>query len=85
MGGIAYIPIIAGAIFGIIALVISKRNVQRETVPKLIIALCFLAGVITSVNLLKEDKVAQDNIIELKEEKSKEDAQKELEDLDIEE
>ncbi len=56
----AFIPIAFGLFLGIAALVISKKNELRESVPKLIIALSFLAAAITTMNMFKENVVADD-------------------------
>jgi hypothetical protein len=72
----AYLPVITGIVLGAIALVISRKQGLRESVPKLIIALSFLAGAITTMNLFKENKVA-DDVYQTQEEKK----QKEKEDL----
>lgn len=78
----AYIPVAIGLIVGAIALVISRKKGMRESVPKLIIALSFLAGAITTMNLFKEQKVADDVEQVEKEEKQKEEDLQELEDLE---
>ena len=83
----AYIPVVLGFIFGITALIISKRNGLRESVPKLIIALSFLAAAITTMNLFRENQVA-DDVKQTTEEKKQQEKQdlkeieKELEDLE---
>ncbi len=78
----AYIPVVLGIILGAIALVLSRKNGMRESVPKLIIALSFLAGAITTMNMFKEQKVADDVEQVEKEEKQKEEDLKELEDIE---
>ncbi|QHI34752.1 hypothetical protein IMCC3317_00960 [Kordia antarctica] len=83
----AYIPVVLGFAFGIAALIISKRNGLRESVPKLIIALSFLAAAITTMNLFRENKVAEDvkQTTEEKKQQEKEDIKEienELEDLE---
>lgn len=78
----AYIPVALGIILGSIALVISRKKAMRESVPKLIIALAILAGAITTLNLFKEQKVADDVEQVEKEEKQQEEDLKELEDLE---
>ena len=83
----AYIPIAIGIILGITALIISKRNGLRESVPKLIIALSFLAAAITTMNLFRENQVAEDakQTTEEKKQQEKEDLkeiEKELEDIE---
>ncbi|WP_298423329.1 hypothetical protein [uncultured Kordia sp.] len=75
----AYIPVVAGLILGGAALVLSRKKGMRESVPKLIIALSFLAGAITTMNLFKEQKVANDVEQVEKEEKQKE---KDLEEIE---
>ncbi|PTX62290.1 hypothetical protein C8N46_103390 [Kordia periserrulae] len=79
----AYIPVILGLILGFTALYISKQNGLRESVPKLIIALSFLAGAITTMNLFRENEVADDGkeTIHEKKEQEKEDI-KEIEELE---
>jgi ABC-type Mn2+/Zn2+ transport system permease subunit len=74
----AYIPIAFGIILGFGALLISKRNSMRESVPKLIIALSFLAAAITTMNLFRENEVA-DDVEQISEEKK----QQQEEDLEI--
>ncbi|WP_420572911.1 hypothetical protein [Kordia sp.] len=73
----AYLPVVLGLVFGFCALVISKKNGLRENVPKLIIALSFLAAAITTMTLFKENKVADDveQTTEEKEQQQKEDIQ----------
>ncbi|AXG70793.1 hypothetical protein KORDIASMS9_03039 [Kordia sp. SMS9] len=83
----AYIPVVFGLILGFAALYISKSNGMRENVPKLIIALSFLAAAITTMNLFKENQVADDvkQATEKSEEQEKEDVkelEKELEGLE---
>lgn len=83
----AYIPIAFGLFLGIAAIVISKKNGARESVPKLIVALSFLAAAITTMNIFKENKVADDakqTVIE-KKDQEKEDVkeiEKELKELE---
>ncbi|WP_157547111.1 hypothetical protein [Kordia zhangzhouensis] len=81
----AFIPVVAGLILGVVALTISKRNGLRESVPKLIIALSFLAGAITTMNLFGENKVAEDvkQTVEEKQEQEQKDI-KEIEELEKE-
>ncbi|KAB8154958.1 hypothetical protein EZY14_003500 [Kordia sp. TARA_039_SRF] len=71
----AYIPVIIGLILGFVALYVSKQNGLRESVPKLIIGLSFLAGAITTMNLFRENEVADDvkQTIEEKKKQEKED------------
>ncbi|MFK7748487.1 MAG: hypothetical protein AB8B65_08860 [Kordia sp.] len=76
----AYIPIVLGLILGFIALYVSKRNGLRENVPKLIIALSFLAAAITTMNLFRENEVADD--VKQASEKNKEEEKKDMEDLE---
>ena len=82
----AFIPIALGIVLGISAFIISKRNGLRESVPKLIVALSFLAAAITTMNLFRENKVA-DDVKQTQEEKSQQekedikDIEKELEGL----
>ncbi|MBC8757098.1 hypothetical protein H2O64_20665 [Kordia sp. YSTF-M3] len=83
----AFMPIALGLILGIAALVISKRNGLRDSVPKLIIALSFLAAAITTMNMFRENKVADDvkQTVKEKEQQEKEDVkeiEKELEGLE---
>lgn len=79
----AFIPIGVGIIFGIIALIISKKSGARESVPKLIIALSFLAAAITTLNLSKENKVADDATQTIEEQKAQQEEDlKELENLE---
>ena len=78
----AYIPVVTGLVLGAIALIISRKKGLRESVPKLIIALSFLAGAITTMNLFKENKVAVDVEQTEKEEKQKEKDLQELEDIE---
>ncbi|WP_046756701.1 hypothetical protein [Kordia jejudonensis] len=82
MGSFAYIPVVVGIVFGAIALVLSRKKGMRESVPKLIIALSFLAGAITTMNFFKEQKVAVDVEQVEKEEKQQEKDIEELEDLE---
>lgn len=83
----AFIPIALGIVLGISAFIISKRNNLRESVPKLIVALSFLAAAITTMNLFRENKVA-DDVKQTQEEKSQQekedikDIEKELEGLE---
>ena len=72
----AYIPVGFGLLLGFAALYISKKNGFRESVPKLIIVLSFLAGVITTVNLFTENKLADD--VEQTEEEKEEENQENL-------
>lgn len=78
----AFIPIVFGLILGISALVISKRNGLRENVPKLIIALSFLAAAITTMNLFRENKVAED--VKQTTEEKKQQEKEDLEDIEKE-
>lgn len=78
----AYIPVVFGIILGLAALYISKSNGMRENVPKLIIALSFLAAAITTMNLFKENQVAED--VKQATEKSKEQEQQDLKELEEE-
>jgi len=83
----AFIPIAFGLFLGIAALVISKRNGARESVPKLIIALSFLAAAITTMNIFRENKVADDVKPTVKEKKQEEkedvkEIEKELKDIE---
>ncbi|WP_430412824.1 hypothetical protein [Kordia sp.] len=75
----AYIPVVLGLILGAIALILSRKKGMRESVPKLIIALSFLAGAITTMNLFKENKVADDIEQVEKEEKQK---QKDIQEIE---
>lgn len=81
----AYIPVAAGVILGFVALTISKKNGMRESVPKLIIALSFLAGAITTMNMFGENKVAEDvqQTVEEKKQQEKKDVE-EIENLEKE-
>lgn len=81
LGSFAFIPVILGLICGIIALIISRKNGQKDNIPKLIIGLSLLAGVVTTVNLFKEDKLNPDEVKEQleQEKKSQEKDLKELE------
>lgn len=76
----AYIPVALGLILGFIALYVSKSNGLRESVPKLIIALSFLAAAITTMNLFTENEVADD--VKQASEKNKEEEKKDIEDLE---
>lgn len=78
----AYIPVVLGITLGIIALIISKKKSMRESVPKLIIALSILAGVITTMNIFKEQEVTTDKDQVKKEELQQEKDLKELEDIE---
>jgi ABC-type Mn2+/Zn2+ transport system permease subunit len=79
----AYIPVVFGIILGIGALLISKRDGMRESVPKLIIALSFLAAAITTMNLFRENQVAEDvEQISEEEKQQEEENLKELENLE---
>ncbi|MGH1386718.1 hypothetical protein [Kordia sp.] len=78
----AYIPVILGLVFGFIALYVSKRSGLRESVPKLIIALSFLAAAITTMNLFRENEVADD--VKQAYEKNKEEEKKDIEDIEKE-
>ncbi|MEM6686443.1 MAG: hypothetical protein AAF617_11725, partial [Bacteroidota bacterium] len=76
---LAFIPVIVGMILGIVALYVSKKNGMRESVPKLIIALSFLAGAITTMNLFRENQVADDaNITQEEKEKQQNEDLKEI-------
>ena len=76
----AYIPVIAGLIFGTIALVLSRKKGIRDSIPKLIIALSFLAGAITTMNLFKENKVADD--VKQTQEELKKQEKKDIEEIE---
>ena len=77
---IAFIPVIIGLILGIVALYTSKKNAMRENVPKLIIALSFLAAAITTMNLFRENVVADD--VKQASEQNKEQEKEDLKDLE---
>lgn len=77
----AYIPVGFGLLLGFAALYISKKNGFRESVPKLIIALSFLAAAITTMNLFKENKVAEDAVI-TQDEKDKQE-EEDLKEIDL--
>ncbi|EDP94631.1 hypothetical protein U8527_10915 [Kordia algicida OT-1] len=68
----AFIPVVFGLILGFAALIISRKNGLRESVPKLIIALSFLAAAITTMNMFKENKVADDAKLTIEEKKQQE-------------
>ncbi|WP_298516827.1 hypothetical protein [uncultured Kordia sp.] len=76
----AYIPTALGFILGFIALYVSKSNGLRENVPKLIIALSFLAAAITTMHLFIENEVADD--VKQTTEQSKEQEKEDLKDLE---
>lgn len=76
----AYIPVVLGLILGFTALYISKSNGLRESVPKLIIALSFLAAAITTMNLFRENEVAED--VKQASEQSKEQEKEDLKELE---
>ena len=80
LDSIAFIPVIVGLILGIVALYVSKKNAMRENVPKLIIALSFLAAAITTMNLFRENVVADD--VKQTSEQSKEEEKKDIEDIE---
>lgn len=68
----AFIPVVLGLILGFSALIISRKSGLRESVPKLIIALSFLAAAITTMNMFKENKVADDAKLTTEEKKQQE-------------
>jgi len=76
----AYIPVVLGLVLGVISLYISKKNGLRESVPKLIIALSFLAGAITTMNLYRENEVADD--VHQSAEEKKQQQQEDLKELE---
>ncbi|MEM6718946.1 MAG: hypothetical protein AAF611_06520 [Bacteroidota bacterium] len=79
LDSLAFIPVIIGFILGVFALYVSKKNGMRENVPKLIIVLSFLAAAITTMNLFRENQVADDaNITQEEKEKQQEEDLKEI-------
>lgn len=83
IGNLTIFPAITTIICGVILLKLYKSDGKISSLPKVIIAIAFIAIVISSVRTaLTDDVIAVDTEFEQKEEQSKEDAVKELEGLE---
>ncbi len=79
---IALLPAVAGIVFGFIALIVSKKKSLSTKAPNLIIALSFVASaVVAGKTMFTENKVAEDESFEQREEASEQEAVKELEEI----
>lgn len=85
-GSIAFIPIVLGLIFALIAFKLAKKDAKNISAIKFIFLLLIIALGLTIYRTVFDKNVVADDIETIQnEEDSLEDAKKELEDIDIDE
>ncbi len=83
VGNLTVFPALITIICGLILIRLHKSENRSNSIPKIIIGIALLGAIISSTKaMLTEDIIVNDKEFELKEQKSKTDAIKDLEELE---